>query len=177
MLQKAVASRIGALKLFGISHSDQVRRYAPSALRNHRHDVAPDIRRSRIAMKEHDRRPTSKLHVGHALAVNVTKPLWKLFGRKHARALHFLSRGFCQTAHQSKELSGASPGPAPVGRDSRLAANCAELPRYQAGAGLACEPPSEKRCPSMDAHFSHQKDRDAFQSTQIIDFDKIDQYK
>src|SRR5260221_9717005 len=83
MLQEAITIRIGAFQLFRVSHANEVRRDAAGLRRYMRHDIAPDIGRSRIAVQEDDRRPAAELRIGHLLAKHLAELLCWFFDGKH----------------------------------------------------------------------------------------------
>ena len=68
VLGERVAIGTGRRQFVGIAHADQIERDATSLLRERRHDVAPQIRRRRIAVLEHDRIAAAHFDVRHALA-------------------------------------------------------------------------------------------------------------
>ena len=69
--RKPVGIGAGVFELFGVAHADQVRRHAAAEPGHLRHDVAPEIGRSRIAVQKEKRRfAFAELDIGHALAVD-----------------------------------------------------------------------------------------------------------
>ena len=56
------------IELVGIALTDEVRNDAAGLTRHVGHDVAPQIRRRRVAMQEHDRVPLTDVVVRHLLA-------------------------------------------------------------------------------------------------------------
>lgn len=74
---KVITVRAAVRKLFGITHTDQVRRNAPTQIGHMGHDVAPEITGGWVAMQKDDgvTRRVPHLHIGHATTVDGLKLL------------------------------------------------------------------------------------------------------
>ena len=71
MCCKPVSIGAGVLEFVGSTHPNQIRGDTAARLGNFRHDVAPQVRRGRVAVqKEKNRRAVAELDIGHALAVD-----------------------------------------------------------------------------------------------------------
>ena len=58
------------IELVGVAHADQVHRNTPPEVGERRHDVAPQIRRGRVAVLEYDRRAPAGFDISHPATVN-----------------------------------------------------------------------------------------------------------
>jgi hypothetical protein len=70
VLDKRVRRGVGRRQLPGVAHPDEIGHDASSEWQDVRHDVAPQVGRSRVAVEEHDRVAVPFVDVGHRYAVD-----------------------------------------------------------------------------------------------------------
>ena len=104
MCRKAVSIGAGMLEFVGNAHPNQIRRDTAARLGNFRHDVAPQVRRGRVAVqKEKNRRAVTELDIGHALAVDGEELLGVRFDAMRSGHRRFLR---ATVSHDSFDLFG-----------------------------------------------------------------------
>ena len=86
MLHEAIALRPRVVELVGIAHADQVRRDAAAEAREVGDDVPPQVRRRRVAVQQDDRVAAARLHVGHALPLDLGVALRIALESGHVRS-------------------------------------------------------------------------------------------
>ena len=80
---KRYRPRPGVVELLGVAHADEVGGDAAPERRHVGHDVAPEVRRGRVAVQEDDGVAPARLDVGHALAEHLDGPLRRRRVRDH----------------------------------------------------------------------------------------------
>jgi len=88
VLDERVSIGARVLQLVGVAHADQVGGDQAAPALQVRHDVAPQVRRRRVAVEEDDGGPLADIHIGHADAQNLGEraPIARI-SRNRQRAL------------------------------------------------------------------------------------------